>query len=155
MENKIKLTPPDGWEIDLEKSSLITGEIVYKEKKRLKLPLQVSGYYVSTHTGEIEHVLAVQTNNIDFNLVYPTKELCEASIALAKLIWYRDLYNEGWIADWKDTNSNKFIIYFYKEKKDKSMRNVISHVLNFKTPEIRDKFSKDFDELIHIAKPLL
>ena len=33
-EKEIKLTPPEGWEIDEEKSSLKDCKIVYKEKKK-------------------------------------------------------------------------------------------------------------------------
>ena len=75
-----------------------------------------------------------------------------------QLIKFRDIWNEGWVANWED-DSWKYVIYFYRnQKRDRLWLDRPlgwSPVLCFKTTEIRDKFSETFDDIIHTAKPLL
>ena len=97
------------------------------------------------------------------NLVAPNKELADATIALLKVLFLRDYYNEGWQPNWIDQYQEKFcIINFLGEidlinysKKSKFEENKFYHVLTFETEEIRDKFLEEQRELLEIAKPLL
>lgn len=96
-------------------------------------------------------------------LVAPNKELADATIALLKVLFLRDYYNEGWQPNWIDQHQEKFcIINFLEEidlinysKKSKFEENKFYHILTFKTEEIRDKFLEEQKELLEIAKPLL
>ena len=91
------------------------------------------------------------------NLVAPNKELADAVVALLKLLFLRDYYNEGWQPDWDDS-SLKYIVYI---KVDNGCNFIIDYrakyprVLHFKSKEIAEKFLKEQKELLEIAKPLL
>lgn len=92
-----------------------------------------------------------------YHLEVPSKELAEATMALLKLLFLRDYYNEGWQPDWKD-DTWKYIILakvgiyweFIVDNKASYYR-----VLHFKSREIAEKFLEDQRELLEIAKPLL
>ena len=97
------------------------------------------------------------------DLEAPSEELANATVALLKLLFLRDYYNEGWQPDWCNQYQEKFcIINFLGEidlinysKKSKFEENKFYHVLTFETEEIRDKFLEEQKELLEIAKPLL
>lgn len=155
---QINLEIPENHEIDLEKSSLKEGKIVFK-KKKIKLPttneecipyLPETCYCIGTSGGTI--VIEFDSDKGDKNTL-TSKEYVEAFIALMQLVKFRDIWNDGWIPDWED-GSVKYIIYFYQEEKTQRYRPGRS-VLSFKTPQLRDKFSETFDDLIQQAKPLL
>lgn len=68
----------------------------------------------------------------------------------------RDYYNEGWQPDWReDSKVVKFCIEVYKNGFNKIELFHTSHVLAFRTKEIRDKFLEEQKELLKIAKPLI
>lgn len=86
----------------------------------------------------------------------PDERIAEAFKALAKLIWLRDYYNEGWKPEFNGKSGDKFCIVNYcgdTLSKDKSFS--VCGVMVFKTEEIRDKFLEEQRELLEIAKPLL
>ena len=88
----------------------------------------------------------------------PSEELAEATMALLKLLFLRDYYNEGWQPDWKDDsikNVNKYVMFV--EKGIFVIRDVFfsSRVLAFKSRKIAIKFLEEQKELLEIAKPLL
>lgn len=93
------------------------------------------------------------------NLVAPNKELADAVVALLKLLFLRDYYNEGWQPDFsKETKNTKYCI-----SKDASGRFMkydyynydFNNVLIFKSKQIRSKFWDEQLELMKIARPLL
>lgn len=157
MEFDIKDIIPKGFEIDVDKSNLQKSKLVLKKIEH-KLPvtnkecvkfLPENCYYIDALGG---------INNCKVNIEDPntiaTKEYAEAFLALMQLIKFRDIWNDGWTADWGDSNW-KYIISFYNNKKSLDRKVALPDVLNFKAKEIRDKFSKQFDSLIMKAKPLL
>ena len=90
------------------------------------------------------------------NLVAPNKELADAVVALLKLLFLRDYYNEGWKPDWDDDTvkhtietccNDEFVI-------EPSSTNY-PRVLSFKSKKIRNRFFEEQKELLEIAKPLL
>lgn len=93
----------------------------------------------------------------------PDERMCKAFEALAKLIWLRDYYSQGWQPDWCNQHQEKFcIINFLGEidlinysKKSKFEENKFYHILTFETEEICDKFLEEQKELLEIAKILL
>ena len=83
----------------------------------------------------------------------PDEKTACAFEALAKLIWLRDYYNEGWQPDWND-GKDKYAIVFYKDRVYDITNDYYSSVLSFKNRKIRDKFLEEQKELLEIAKPL-
>lgn len=157
---QFKIHIPEGQEIDLDKSNLTKGDIFFK-KKEIKLPttnkecgefFKEGGYYIDIN-GSI--LPCTGFTGVDKNFIR-TREYAYAFIALMQLIKYRDIWNEGWIANWTN-HEYKYIIYFYDNKKSQRTEagSARRGVLCFKTIELRDKFSEEFDYLIYQAKPLL
>lgn len=89
------------------------------------------------------------------NLVAPNKELADATVALLKLLFLRDYYNEGWQPDWEDGDEYKYCIKNFGNELYTIDLDYSARVMTFKTPEIRDKFLEEQRELLEIAKPLL
>ena len=87
-------------------------------------------------------------------LILPDEVLAKAFEALAKLVWIRDYYNNGWKPDFKN-NDWKYAIEKYKDTIENGRLCFSNRILVFKTEEIRDKFLKEQRELLEIAKPLL
>lgn len=87
-------------------------------------------------------------------LEVPSEELCDATMALLKLLFLRDYYNEGWQPNWQD-NEWKYFIKHYRGTLSVDCDCGYSRVLNFKSEKIRDKFLEEQRELLEIAKPLL
>lgn len=84
----------------------------------------------------------------------PDEETAKAFEALAKLIWLRDYYNEGWLPDWNDSTI-KYSIELEGVEICKRHHVYNQRVLTFKSEEIIDKFSEEQKELLEIAKYLL
>jgi len=152
MVQELKITPPEGYEIDKEKSTF--ENIVFKEIKNSIDWVDfgyLNGYYVDGDSNLEEHTGDPRNHNRN---TWPTIEEAEACLALSQLCQWRDKYNEGWRADWSDGISKYTLVYkddkiFYEGKY------AISKVLSFKSEKIAERFLKDFRELIEIAKPLL
>lgn len=88
----------------------------------------------------------------------PSEELVDATIALLKLLFLRDYYNDGWQPDWSKKNKMHFCIRVRNNKittNSDSDINEFNTVLVFRDYTIRDKFLKEQKELLEIAKPLL
>lgn len=153
----VKIIPPEGWEVDEEKSTF--GEFVYKEiPKKPKLPTSweelcyISGYIAnnSSVVSKCNDFIAV-TGNKD---IFAFKEEAEASIAMAQLSQLRKVYRDGWIPNWKD-EAIKFGISFVSDILVSDINSNTSEFLSFQSGEVRDEFLKNFRELIMQAKPLL
>ncbi|WP_314773095.1 hypothetical protein [Capnocytophaga sputigena] len=92
------------------------------------------------------------------SLEAPSEELVDATIALLKLLFLRDYYNEGWQPNWSKKNKMHFCIRVRNNKittNSDSDINEFNTVLVFRDYTIRDKFFKEQKELLEIAKPLL
>lgn len=151
-----KIIAPYGQEIN--ESALKEGRIEFVNIKK-ELPKtwkelkKVKGYWTDDQC-ELHHLSECACFD-DAKDIWPSKEEAEASIALAQLCQLRNVYNDGWKPDWKDATL-KYGIYFYGDKKAGLVWRMVSGgILSFKTEELRNLFSKNFDKLIHIAKPLL
>jgi hypothetical protein len=75
--------------------------------------------------------------------------------ALARLEILRDIYNDGWEADWKIYAQDKFTIHFHLEEITKATAGNTHRFLAFKDAKTRDLFLENFRDLILTAKPLL
>lgn len=86
-------------------------------------------------------------------LELPDDKTANAFKALAKLIWLRDYYNEGWVPNFMDGYWNPNIINKDIVEIGENYREV--KLLTFKTDEICEKFKREQMYLLKIAKPLL
>ena len=148
---------PSGHEIDQENSNLSEGKIVFKEIKKA-LPKtweelnNIIGYFVASNS-DVKFYDAMKLIPRYPN-VFATKELAEASIAMAQLSQLREVYRDGWKPDYGDSNE-KYVIFIYNNKIDENSFQSTHNFLSFQTPEIRDEFLNNFRDLIETAKPLL
>ena len=159
MEKVLKINVPEGYEVDKEKSTFES--IVFRVLPEKRLPeswdeLNFTGraYFVHSGLGRVDEIDINNAKNL--NILWPTREEAEASIALAQLLQLRDRYNEGWKPDWTK-GSDKYVIYFREGEIHPEELARSPMPLSFKSPELRDKFLScpEIRKLIEIAKPLL
>ena len=158
--DELIIEPKNGKVIDLENSDLSVGKIVFKKKEK-ELPTKwedlkkLDGFYVEIDS-EIDSISDGDISAINRN-VFPTKSEAEACLALSQLCQLRDAYNGEPLADWCDWSDadTKYCICFYEDKICKSKNRGEQNILSFKTDKLRDKFVKNFEDLILTAKPLL
>ena len=121
-------------------------------------PYTLQGFEQKAPAPTYEEVVR-DTNYIylPINLVAPNKELADATIALLKLLFLRDYYNEGWQPDWDSDKTIKHTIEtcFNDDFVIEPTSINYPRVLSFKRKKIRNKFFKEQRELLEIAKPLL
>ena len=84
-----------------------------------------------------------------------SKEAANAHIALIQLHRLRDCYRQGWIPDWSNVHSSKYCIEFIENG-----YSVFKYVntccfLSFQSPELAEKFLKNFKDLIKQAGDLI
>lgn len=156
MEKTIKITPPEGYEVDKEKSTF--SEIVFK-KLEPSLPMsweelkEVKGYFIYQNSDinispMIDKAVAYNRN------VFPTNEEAKAMLAMAQLCQLRDAWNNGWEANWED-DTEKYCICSYSCKLEKFTFSYTYNPMAFKTIELRNKFMETFKDLLEEAKPFL
>ena len=137
-------------------------ELSYTEKGRLTStyngatptlstkPYTLQGFEQKAPAPTYEDVIKEARSKGDYyylpdSLEVPSEELADATIALLKLLFLRDYYNEGWQPDWKD-DTWKYVILakvgiyweFIVDNKASYYR-----VLHFKSREIAEKFLKE------------
>ena len=151
----LKISIPDGYEIDKAQSTF--ENIVFKPTvvalpKTWKQLKEINGY-CTTSLSKTTRVVGLSVINDNCN-VFATEEQAKASIALAQLSQLMQVYNNGWVPDWKDGN-NKYTITFFNDEMFCHTFVENRKFLSFKTRELRDEFLENFKDLITIAKPLL
>lgn len=123
-----------------------------KTFKDLKL---LHGYFVD---GASQIVLHTSNHSHLFHKnVFPTKELAEASLALSQLLQLRDVYNGNWKVDLNNRpNETRYIIRnITNEIEIGTVTGSLNYILSFQKESIRDKFVKNFEDLIIQALPIL
>jgi len=165
METKeLKITIPEGYEIDKEKS---TFEKIVFEKKDTKprsweeyckqqVTSDKEGYYISDVDCMITKAswnLCSKYNN--WRTVLPTKELAEAFLAMMQLMSVRQTWIGDWQPDWKDDVSKKWCIVFLEDKLKVDFFVYNALPLSFPSKEMATDFMNCFKDLLNIAKPLI
>lgn len=121
--------------------------------------LEMQGFEQKAPTLTYEEVIKEARSKGDYyylpdSLEAPSEELVDATIALLKLLFLRDYYNEGWQPNYVEKETKHTIITFGGVIETGT--NIQSNrILCFKTEKIRDMFLEEQRELIEIAKPLL
>ena len=152
----LKITPPEGYEIDKEKSTF--EEIVFKSVKK-ELPKSwiemetIQGFWVDVCSEICEDKGFRCVDN--HKNIFATEEQAKASIALAQLSQLREVYRNGWEPDYNSYRQKKYSIININEILIVNHSVNQHYFLSFQTEEIRDEFLKNFKDLIEEASPLL
>lgn len=153
---QVKITPPEGYEIDRDQSTFenIVFKPIVKIRPRTWEELKsVSGAFVRSDS------IVKETNPLfvlyQHRNTFATKEQAEACIALAQLSQLMKVYNDGWVPDWTNSSIYKHVVSINKDKIDYSTRVSMSSFLVFKDQKTAKLFIENFRDLIIIAKPLL
>lgn len=152
----LKITAPDGYEIDKQNSTF--ENIVFKPIKK-ELPKSwdelenVSGHYINDVSCEIHEIKNCNHTGREIN-IFATKEQAEASLALAQLSQLREVYRDGWKPDYNCTDK-KYCIKYYNNVIYLVDVSSSGHFLSFQSAEVRDLFLENFRDLIEQAKPLM
>lgn len=163
----VKVTPPEGYEIDQEKST--TSEIFFRKKD--DRPSQwidlfgCEGWRISPNIYDdnipsfapTKYDVSIRKHHITKDTgkeLWPTKELAEAALALSELMQYR----QRWIGDWKpnwNEGSDKYTIARNKDMIHGDINMSEYKIMSFPTREMRVDFLNTFKDLLETAKPLL
>lgn len=160
---EIRITAPDGCEI--EKVEVVDGVAVvtFKEKERklpksweefcVMFPCKRGEYLINSHgcspCAEIQRI-----PDIDVTIL-PDRAAAEAVLSLCKLIQLRNAYNGDWVPDWKNKDEIKYVIQFDAEEiQCDTWIGMSASPLYFKTKELCDEFLRYFRPLIEKLKPL-
>jgi len=141
MDKEIKITPPEGYEIDKVNSTFDHIKFKPIEKKNLTW-LEIQEKNIGKTQYFIRSVGDVQTNNLDSvshsASHLPSEYIAKKVIALCQLYIIAEYYNDGWVADWEDDNCIKHYLCFKygNEPFYTSSRNYSSANPVFKSAEI-------------------
>jgi hypothetical protein len=138
-----------------------TGELTVLSTKPYQIILQ--GFEQKAPAPTYEEALKEAHRKYEYyylpnDLEAPSKELADAAVALLKLLFLRDYYNDGWQSDLKnkeqrgisvilDSEGNFFVWGVLKETE--------TYALVFKDEKVAKRFIEEQRELLEIAKPLL
>lgn len=155
----VKITPPEGFEIDNDKSTF--EEIVFKPIKS-KYPLSVmeldnnSGWFVNNQSMVNYRCNLEKRDCLDNNLV-STKERAEAILALIQLVELRDAWNkiDGFVADWGNIEQDKHVIHIECNEIETTFYSEAYEVLYFGSRKTRDLFLETHRNLIETAKEFI
>ena len=155
----LKITAPDGYEIDKENSTF--ENIVFKPiKKELPKSLielgEIIGYYTNGFGRTTKKTYSrIEQHNLSTKL-FATKEQAEASLALAQLSQLLKVYRESEkVIDWSNDSQGKYCIRFGLHGLERVHTFEYTYFLSFQSAEVRDLFLENFRDLIEQAKPLM
>jgi hypothetical protein len=145
MKKETKIEIPEGYEIDLEKSNIADGSIVFKEIKTV-LPKTWGEYFWSKEYGNPK---------INYRYFFRTQEESMMLQSMLQLFHLRDVYRQGWEPDWGNESQKKWCIRLYQGALDIEGYSSTSYFLSFQSKEIAKQFLENFREIIEKAKPLM
>lgn len=113
------------------------------------------GYYTTFDSKIDRSNRYVKFNKASRKNEFATKQLAEASLALAQLSVMREIYRQGWQPDWHNGQETKFVIMCWNGLVTTAQTFRGNHFLAFQSYQVRNLFLKNFKKLIYQAKPLL
>lgn len=127
-----------------------------EEEKVLKLPKtwKEACEYMEKCTNRTFAYRLNEINVIIYHIEDHASDITWQHIAFMKLILLRDIYRQGWKPDWQD-NSQKYALCFYDGKVRADVCTFLTYPLVFQTSKLRDRFFKNFKELIEECKKLI
>lgn len=161
---ELKITPPEGYMIDEEKSTVYN--IIFK--KKLEFPKtwkefceqyccsEKPEFYITSYSEILVTSCKIKNRREkeDKNLL-STKEDAKAHLALMQLHRLRDVYRQGWVPDYKEFLTVKYAIRFINNALCIIPTNTQSNFLTFQSQEIAEQFLENFEDLILKAKELI
>lgn len=106
----------------------------------------IGGWYVNDGSTVIKLNLSL-TNKENRN-IFATKEQAEGVLAMAQLSQLMKRVNGDWKPDWKGDGHSKYTIDYTNGCIVTDCWSIDAQFLAFPTPEIRDQFAKDHEDLI-------
>lgn len=153
MKRTIKLTAEQAREMlgkDETIDSLIRANFTEEELKPRVTKWEdlerVSGYYISEE-GYIGNAYNWKTEKRFAKTIFANETQAEGVLAMAQLSQLMKDINGDWKPDWNSDNP-KYIIESWNGKPRFFTNFTVSTFLAFPTPEIRDQFFRDHEELI-------
>lgn len=164
-KNGIKLTPPQGFEVD--KVEVIDGvlNVTFKPQER-KLPKSweefcemypnyVGEFFIGSNSSFIEFGSRFKDRNPEKDRnILPDYATAEAVLALCQLIQLRNCYNGDWVPDCKKVPKPYTIDFSDGEIRITRYDHLQTTPLYFKTEELAKEFLRNFRPLIEKLKPL-
>lgn len=151
MEKEIKITPPEGYEIDKENSTFecIRFKPIQKKRWRDNNDAQIDGYYIS-YLGLI-HGYSGKNTQENYG-VFATEEQAKSALAMARIsqIMANDERFGGVITDeeWADYDLIKFAITRENNHIETAVYGSYYCFLAFHTAKQRDLFLKENEDLV-------
>ena len=151
MEKEIKITPPEGFEIDKEHSTFDCIKFKPIEKKRWRddKNAPIEGYYINDYSIILPSFGF--TEDCNYNL-FATQKQAKSALAMARIsqIMANDERFGGVITnkEWKDNNTVKYIIMREKDNIAANYYYTFYYFLAFHTKEQRDLFLKENEDLV-------
>lgn len=152
----IEIKPPEGYEIDEEKSTLKRIEfkpIVKELPKSWEALVEIQGSYVM-EDSTIENCVEY-TSNEKNKLIFPSEGEAKASVALAQLLQLRNRYNGDWEARYNKNINEKYCIMISCNVPGIFTFGETHAPLRFRTRRLAETFLENFKDLIIQAAPLL
>jgi hypothetical protein len=157
----ITIVPPDGYEVDEAKSTLVSIVLKPIENKPIENKIffswdklaKINGCYTSSCSNVIEVGRDCEASSSNRN-IYPTWGYAQASLAQAQLLQLREAVNEGWAANWSDTSQPKYSILINTHGDYQVNRQYSQTLLNFKTKEMAEAVLVNNRDLLNQYKLL-
>jgi len=154
MEKEIKITPPEGFEIDKENSTFecIRFKPVQNKRWRDDTDKILSGYYIDI-SSKIRSISNLQNVSNAYHF-FATEKQAKSALAMARIsqIMANDERFGGVVTDdeWKITTycKGKYTIYRDESKILRGFHHTTYHFLAFHTAEQRDLFLKENEDLV-------
>ena len=166
METKeLKITIPEGYEIDKEKSTF--EKIVFKKKEDTKpkswkeyyeqqIANKKHGYYIDDEDCSSVSVVWNELAEVNkWKNVLPSEELAEAFLAMMQLMSLRQAWIGDWKPDWSCGYSSNYCVVGAGDRFDVCILGKCRYALSFPTKEMAEDFMNCFKYLLEIAKPLI
>ena len=150
MDKEIKITPPEGYEVDRENSTFEC--IKFKPIKRWRdSNPNVAGFYIGS-SGVTDYFLPDSKWEDGNKNVFATEKLAKSALAMAQIsqIMDNDERFGGAVTykEWNDTTSKKYVIYRMGSKVFLSDHTHAYTFLAFHTAEQRDLFLEENEDLV-------
>lgn len=159
-ENELKITIPEGQEIDWQES-VKQEKIVFKKKDTKPRSWEE---YCNNFSGElfyfsnrnsIESVVTSDGMSYTAKDYLPSKELAEAFLAMMQLMSLRQAWIGDWKPDWRSEYSYNYCIIDGGGSFEICILNQCRYALSFPTKEMAEDFMNCFKDLLEVAKPLI
>ena len=150
MEKEIKITPPEGYEIDKVNSTFECIKFKpIKKKWRDEEYAKICGYFINVDASIIP-VSQISNTDVNHN-IFATEKQAKSALAMAQIsqIMANDERFGGVVTDeeWKDTTL-KFVINRVRNTINKAAFGNSHEFLSFHTQEQRDLFLKENEDLV-------